>query len=73
MVDQKKINIESIGIVVLRKSSRAKHLAIKIKPNEGVSVTIPKRVSFLEGEHFAISKTKWILKTAKKLTRELGL
>lgn len=67
MVNQKKIHIDLIGKVVLRKSSRAKYLAIRIKPNEGVSVTIPKRISFLEGEHFAISKKKWILKHLPKI------
>lgn len=67
MVDQKRINIDSIGNVVLRKSSRAKYLAIRIKPNEGIFVTIPKRVSFLEGERFAISKKKWILKHLPKI------
>lgn len=62
MKDYKKINIDSIGTVEIRKSSRAKHLSIRIKPYEGVSVTIPQRVSFLTGEHFAISKKEWILK-----------
>ena len=50
LTDQKRINIDSIGKVVLRKSSRAKYLAIRIKPNEGVIVTIPKRASYKEGE-----------------------
>ena len=67
MADQKRINIDSIGSIVLRKSIRAKHLAIRIKPNEGVSVTIPKRISFLEGERFAISKKNWILKHLPKI------
>ena len=67
MTDQKKINIDSIGKVVIRKSSRAKHLSIRIKPHEGVSVTIPKRASFLAGERFAISKKEWILKHLPKV------
>ncbi|MCF6200976.1 MAG: M48 family metallopeptidase [Hydrogenimonas sp.] len=67
MDDQKRVNIDLIGTVVLRKSSRAKRLAIKIKPHEGVSVTIPKRASFLAGERFAISKKEWILKHLPKI------
>ncbi|MCF6268784.1 MAG: M48 family metallopeptidase [Melioribacteraceae bacterium] len=67
MADKKRINIDSIGNVLLRKSSRAKRIAIKIKPSEGVLVIIPKRVSFLEGERFAISKKNWILKHLPKI------
>ena len=67
MTHEKEISIATIGNVTLRKSNRAKHLSIKIKPAEGVSVTIPKRVSFIEGELFAVSKQKWILKHLPKV------
>ena len=69
MTDQKRINIDSIGKVVLRKSSRAKYLAIRIKPNEGVLVTIPKRVSYKEGEFFVINKKEWIIKHLSKIRK----
>lgn len=69
MNDQKQINIDAIGKVVLRKSSRAKYLAIRIKPNEGVLVTIPKRVSYKEGEFFVINKKEWILKHLSKIRK----
>jgi predicted metal-dependent hydrolase len=64
---EKEININSIGKVLLKKSSRAKHLSIRIKPNEGISVTIPTRISFTTGERFAISKKDWILKHLPKI------
>ncbi len=69
MIDQKRINIDAIGKVVLRKSNRAKYLAIRIKPNEGVVVTIPKRVSYKEGEFFVTNKKDWILKHLSKIKK----
>jgi predicted metal-dependent hydrolase len=69
LTDQKRINIDAIGNVVLRKSSRAKYLAIRIKPNEGVIVTIPKRVSYKEGEYFVTNKKDWILKHLTKIKK----
>ncbi len=69
MTDQKEINIDVIGNVVLRKSNRAKYLAIRIKPNEGVIVTIPKRVSYKEGEFFVTNKKDWILKHLTKIKK----
>jgi predicted metal-dependent hydrolase len=66
---EKEINIESIGRVLLKKSSRAKYLSIKIKPDVGISVTIPKRVSFIEGERFTIKNKDWILKHIHKITK----
>ena len=69
MTDQKRINIDAIGKVVLRKSNRAKYLAIRIKPNEGVIVTIPKRASYKEGEFFVTNKKDWILKHLTKIKK----
>jgi len=69
LADTKKIDIDSIGTITLRKSGRAKHLSIRIKPTEGVFVTIPKRVPFLAGEHFATSKKEWILKHLSKIKK----
>jgi predicted metal-dependent hydrolase len=66
-MSEKIIYIDSIGKVVLRKSNRAKHLSIKIKPNEGISVTIPKWRSFISGKLFANSKKDWILKHLPKI------
>ena len=64
---QKEINISLIGKVLLKKSKRAKHLSIRIKPNEGISVTIPRGIPFFAGERFAISKKDWILKHLPKI------
>lgn len=65
----KEINLESIGKIILKKSDKAKYLSIRIKPNTGISVTIPKRVSFFEGEQFAISKRDWIIKHLPKIKK----
>lgn len=66
---EKEINIEPIGRVLLKKSSRAKYLSIKIKPDVGISVTIPKRISFIEGERFTIDNKDWILKHLAKIIK----
>jgi len=67
--NEKEINIESVGKVLIRKNRRSKHLSIRIKPNQGVFITIPQRVSFIEGEQFAKSKVEWILKHLGKIDR----
>ena len=58
MID-KTINIESIT-VRLRKNSRARKIIITIKPFEGVIVSVPQRVSYLEGEKVARDNIEWI-------------
>lgn len=66
---EKEIIIDSIGKVIIKKSAVAKYLSIRIKPNVGISVTIPKRVSFFEGEQFANSKKDWIIKHLPKIEK----
>ncbi|MBU0475076.1 MAG: M48 family metallopeptidase [Bacteroidetes bacterium] len=67
--NEKEIIIDSIGKVIIKKSAVAKYLSIRIKPNAGISVTIPKRVSFFEGEQFAKSKKDWIIKHLPKIEK----
>jgi len=66
---EKEIIIDSIGKVIIKKSAVAKYISIRINPNVGISVTIPKRVSFLEGEQFARSKKDWIIKHLPKIEK----
>jgi predicted metal-dependent hydrolase len=63
----KTIKINSLDKIIIRKSNRAKHLSINIKPYKGVTVVIPGNVSFAEGERFARSKEEWILKHLTKI------
>ncbi|RDC61709.1 M48 family metallopeptidase [Adhaeribacter pallidiroseus] len=55
-----RIYIESIGTVLLERSTKAKHVSIRIKPLEGVRVAVPKHVSFEKAQEFLHSKTAWI-------------
>ena len=63
------VDLEHSGRVILKKSSRAKYLGIRIKPFDGVVVTVPKRVSYLEAEVFARSKDGWIFKHLSKIKK----
>ncbi len=68
-LSSKLINLESVGSVLLKKSSKAKYLGIRIKPIDGVVVTVPKRASFKEAEEFVRSKKKWVLKHLSKIEK----
>ncbi len=59
--------MERIGKVLLKKSSKAKYLGIRIKPIDGVVVTVPKRASFKEAEEFVRSKEPWVLKHLSRI------
>jgi len=65
----KTISIHNIGEVILTKSAVAKYLGIRIKPFDGIYVTIPKRVSYNESEEFVRGKEAWILKHLNKIQK----
>ncbi len=65
----KTISIHNIGEVILTKSAVAKYLGIRIKPFDGIYVTIPKRVSYNEAEEFVRGKEAWILKHLNKIQK----
>ena len=44
----------------MERSTKAKHVSIRIKPLEGVRVAVPRHVSFAKAEEFLLSKTDWI-------------
>jgi predicted metal-dependent hydrolase len=57
----------SLGQLHLKKSSRAKKLRITVKPFEGVTVTIPERISFKKAQAFAEAHADWIKKQKAKM------
>ena len=63
----KEIQIPQIGKVTLRKSTRAKHISISIKPFKGVAITLPKWVSYLEGERVLSKRIEWIKNHLEKI------
>lgn len=68
-LDRKTIVLINVGNVILKKSSIARYLGIRIKPFEGVMVTVPKRVSFKEAEEFVRSREEWIIKHLPKIQK----
>jgi predicted metal-dependent hydrolase len=56
------IEIAEIGPIVLRRSGRARRLAITIRPLEGIRVAVPYGVSFATAEKFVRVKINWIRK-----------
>jgi len=66
-MSSKEIQIPEIGKVTLRKNSRAKHVSISIKPYKGVFLTLPRWVSYLEGERILNNRIDWIKKHLPKI------
>lgn len=63
----KRIQIQDIGIVNIRKRKGIKNLSIRIKPGGEVSVSIPYQISFSEAIDFVIQKKSWINKSLEKM------
>jgi len=53
--------------IKIYKSHLAKKLSVLIRPSGSIRVTIPKYISYLEAEKFAISKKNWIYATLSKI------
>lgn len=56
--------------IKLKKSFKAKNISIKIKPFEGVLVTLPMLVSFKIAEDFVKTKINWINKNLDKVQKQ---
>ncbi|PLX07218.1 MAG: hypothetical protein C0596_11920 [Marinilabiliales bacterium] len=57
---QRHISVPGLGPVLISKISNARKLKIRIHPEKGILVTIPKRSSFREGEKFVLKNIEWI-------------
>jgi predicted metal-dependent hydrolase len=64
---EKLIQHEEFGEIRLIKSSRAKSVAISIRPFQGIKVTVPFYVSFSRGEKFIAQKENWLRKNMDKI------
>ncbi|PKP11807.1 MAG: M48 family peptidase [Bacteroidetes bacterium HGW-Bacteroidetes-4] len=63
----KVFNLPQVGEVLIYKHHNAKHLSIKLRPNEPPKVVIPMLMTYSMGFRFAVEKTNWIIKHAKIL------
>ncbi len=64
---EKFIQHEEFGEIRLIKSSRAKNIAISIRPFQGIKVTVPFYVSFSRGEKFIAKKENWLRKNMDRV------
>ena len=60
------VNIKDIGEVKFTRSEKAKRLSIKIKPFDGVCVTVPKVMLAKEAVGFVIENKEWIRQNIHK-------
>jgi len=66
------IKIPNIGIVLLERSKRAKHINISIKPPSKIRVAVPIGVSFKKAEKLVLSKADWIKKNLVRISNIKG-
>ncbi len=69
---EKTIEIPDIGMITLRRSSRAKRVNIRLKPFGIVELVIPLHGDEKDAIKFLISKKLWIKKTLKKVAEKEG-
>jgi predicted metal-dependent hydrolase len=67
--NHKIIYCKEIGEIKLIKNPRARRLSIKVKPFDGVIVSIPTRGSYKEAEEFVKHKTEWIIQSLRKIEK----
>jgi predicted metal-dependent hydrolase len=63
------VEIPSIGQVTIVKSQIAKHIRITIKPDQTITLTIPKGQSVDRAKQFLHSKIQWITKHQHRLSK----
>ena len=57
------INDPQIGQVLLKKSTRARSMSIRVHPVKGVSVSVPYIVPYMAAEAFFRRKRQWVIET----------
>lgn len=64
---EKTIRLPKIGKVVLKKSAKAHRIYIRLRPFEGVKVSVPTRVTYAEAEEVVWQKRDWIERNLAKM------
>ncbi len=67
MSQERNIDIEGVGRVLLKKRRGTRHLNIRVIPFKGVKVTVPYMFSFMEAERVVRSKRGWMKKQLLKM------
>ncbi len=63
MTNSRIIHIYGVGSILLEHSTRTKRTTITVKPNKGVRVAVPIRMSFETALEFVNRNEPWIRKT----------
>ena len=63
---QRLINIPEIGNIVVTKKTNAKNYRLRVHPQKGVLLTIPRFGNFKEGENFVLKNIDWIKSKLKE-------
>ena len=67
MDSERKIFIQDVGEVTIRKRRHVKRLNISINKNGEIRMTIPRMVSYHDAELFLAQKKKWMVRTLQKI------
>lgn len=65
----RRVRIAGIGVILLERSDRARHVSISVRPFKGVRVAVPRGVSFKAAESFARLKKDWIARQIRQADR----
>ncbi|MCX6111744.1 MAG: SprT family zinc-dependent metalloprotease [Proteobacteria bacterium] len=65
----KTIETNNLGRITIRKNRRSKHISIRVKPHEGISITTPTNVSMSYVEKLIESKSEWIKQKLEKINK----
>jgi predicted metal-dependent hydrolase len=57
------INDPHIGQVLMKKSTRARRISLRVHPVKGVSITVPYVVPYMAAEAFFKLKRQWVIET----------
>lgn len=66
----KVIDDPAAGEVLLVKSPRSRRISIRVHPVRGVTVTLPRFCSYVDGERAFAQKREWALETLRRLRRQ---
>lgn len=61
------VDMEEVGPVIFKTSSRARYLNIRIKPYGDVHVSVPLNMSMATAQRTVLQKKTWILKNLRKI------
>ena len=65
------VSLDNIGVVHFYSSNKAKRVIIYVKKNNKIKVAVPLGVSFNKAKEFVLSKSIWIKRSQKKISKKI--